>query len=50
MELLGPGFGDFKVGSHPVRYVARDLAGNKAFCDLVIEIQGETNCMTQRRE
>ena len=41
VELIGQGFGDFKVGSHPVRYVARDSAGNEAFCDIVIVVQGK---------
>ena len=45
VELIGQGFGDFKVGSHPVRYVARDSAGNEAFCDIVIVVQGETDIL-----
>ena len=45
VELIGPGFGDFKVGSHPVSYVARDSAGNEAFCDIVIVVQGETDIL-----
>jgi hypothetical protein len=40
MEKTGPGFGDFEVGSHSVEYVARDAGGNKAVCNIVIEIQG----------
>ena len=41
VESLGPGFGDFEVGSHPVKYVARDSSGNKAVCDITVEVQGE---------
>ncbi len=41
VEVIGPGFGDFAVGSHNIQYVARDAAGNKAVCSMVIEVQGE---------
>ena len=41
VERSGPGFGDFRLGSHPVKYVARDEAGNKAVCEMVIRVEGD---------
>ena len=29
------------MGSHPVKYVARDSSGNEAVCDITVEVQGE---------